>query len=206
MSILGSRYEVGESSTARPTRGRGIDYGFVSTVDAGERQQGIRECWVLVLGIPWEDPAEQCPNTHRNLREVNTRGQDLLSSMSMIHRTCMLYWRMLRIVGTEPDTAPACQCTFIREHNIQVHETRFQMQQAELAALRETDRRRQAQMVETLRVIRDMRREMSDMQAELLHCESSRGELDSQPKRQEFQMHTGYFLGKLTVTDRYLVI
>ncbi|GJV03186.1 putative reverse transcriptase domain-containing protein [Tanacetum coccineum] len=42
------------------------------------------------------------------------------------------------------------------------------MQQAELVALRETGRRRQAQMVETLRVIRDMRREMSDMQAELL--------------------------------------
>ncbi|GKF36484.1 hypothetical protein Tco_0113242, partial [Tanacetum coccineum] len=42
------------------------------------------------------------------------------------------------------------------------------MQQADLAALRETDRRRQAQMVEPLRVIRDMRREMSDMQAELL--------------------------------------
>ncbi|GJX91286.1 hypothetical protein Tco_0344612 [Tanacetum coccineum] len=42
------------------------------------------------------------------------------------------------------------------------------MQQAELAALRETDHRRQAQMVETLRVIRDIRREMSDMQAELL--------------------------------------
>ncbi|GKD53635.1 hypothetical protein Tco_1287022, partial [Tanacetum coccineum] len=50
----------------------------------------------------------------------------------------------------------------------QVHETRFQMQQAELAALRETDRRRQAQMVEPLRVIRDMRQKMSDMQAELL--------------------------------------
>ncbi|GKA44886.1 hypothetical protein Tco_0737682 [Tanacetum coccineum] len=50
----------------------------------------------------------------------------------------------------------------------QVHETRFQMQQAELAVLRETDRRRQDQMVETLRFIRDMRREMSDMQAELL--------------------------------------
>ncbi|GJU28611.1 hypothetical protein Tco_1167232 [Tanacetum coccineum] len=42
------------------------------------------------------------------------------------------------------------------------------MGEAELAALRETDRRRQDQMVETLRVIRDMRREMSDMQAELL--------------------------------------
>ncbi|GKF63848.1 hypothetical protein Tco_0187296, partial [Tanacetum coccineum] len=34
LSTLGSRYKVGESSTARPTRGRGIDYGFVSTIDA----------------------------------------------------------------------------------------------------------------------------------------------------------------------------
>ncbi|GJU20699.1 hypothetical protein Tco_1154041 [Tanacetum coccineum] len=41
----------------------------------------------------------------------------------------------------------------------QVHETRFQMYQAELVALRETDRRRQDQMVETLRVIRDMRQD-----------------------------------------------
>ncbi|GKD22810.1 hypothetical protein Tco_1224513, partial [Tanacetum coccineum] len=36
LSTLGSRYEVGESYIARPTRGRGIDYGFVSTVDAEE--------------------------------------------------------------------------------------------------------------------------------------------------------------------------
>ncbi|GKF46640.1 hypothetical protein Tco_0136442, partial [Tanacetum coccineum] len=34
LSTLGSRYEVGESCTARTTIGRGIDYGFVSTVDA----------------------------------------------------------------------------------------------------------------------------------------------------------------------------
>ncbi|GJV13986.1 hypothetical protein Tco_1359309 [Tanacetum coccineum] len=38
LSILGSRYEIGKSSTARPTRGRGIDYEFVSTVDAKERR------------------------------------------------------------------------------------------------------------------------------------------------------------------------
>ncbi|GKD45604.1 hypothetical protein Tco_1270249, partial [Tanacetum coccineum] len=38
LSTLGSRYEVGESSIARPTRGRGIDYGFVSTVDVEERR------------------------------------------------------------------------------------------------------------------------------------------------------------------------
>ncbi|GKC75982.1 hypothetical protein Tco_1126756, partial [Tanacetum coccineum] len=59
------------------------------------------------------------------------------------------------------------QSTLIQTQH-QVQETRFQMQQAELTALRESDRRRQAQMVETLRVIRDMRQEMSDIQAELL--------------------------------------
>ncbi|GJZ77397.1 hypothetical protein Tco_0642069 [Tanacetum coccineum] len=37
LSTLGPKYEVGESSTARPTTSRGIDYGFVSTVDAEAR-------------------------------------------------------------------------------------------------------------------------------------------------------------------------
>ncbi|GJV68799.1 putative reverse transcriptase domain-containing protein [Tanacetum coccineum] len=59
------------------------------------------------------------------------------------------------------------QSTLIQTQH-QVHETRFQMQQAELAELRETDRRCQDQMIETHRVIKDMRREMSDMQTELL--------------------------------------
>ncbi|GJX95934.1 hypothetical protein Tco_0351732 [Tanacetum coccineum] len=42
LSTLGFKYEVGESSTARPTGGRGIDYGY-----------GIRDTWV--------DPAEAAP-------------------------------------------------------------------------------------------------------------------------------------------------
>ncbi|GKF55993.1 hypothetical protein Tco_0166333 [Tanacetum coccineum] len=49
------------------------------------------------------------------------------------------------------------------------------MQQTEMVALGETDRRCQAQIAETLRVMRDMRREMSNMQAELLaHREQQR--------------------------------
>nr|GEV15233.1 putative ribonuclease H-like domain-containing protein [Tanacetum cinerariifolium] len=50
----------------------------------------------------------------------------------------------------------------------QVHKTRFQMQHAEMAELRETKRKHLAQMVETLRLMGDIRREMGDMQAELL--------------------------------------
>ncbi|GKG17125.1 hypothetical protein Tco_0362082, partial [Tanacetum coccineum] len=32
-----------ESSTVRPIEGRGVDYGFVSTIDAEARWQGISE-------------------------------------------------------------------------------------------------------------------------------------------------------------------
>ncbi|GKB89669.1 hypothetical protein Tco_0961941 [Tanacetum coccineum] len=39
LSTLGSRYEI----RARPIRGRGIDYGLVSTVDAEARRHGISE-------------------------------------------------------------------------------------------------------------------------------------------------------------------
>nr|GEV88833.1 reverse transcriptase domain-containing protein [Tanacetum cinerariifolium] len=53
LSTLCSRYEIGESSIARPTRGREIDYGFVSTLDAEVRRRGIgdvgygiRDTWV----------------------------------------------------------------------------------------------------------------------------------------------------------------
>ncbi|GJS58879.1 hypothetical protein Tco_0653663 [Tanacetum coccineum] len=38
LSTLGSRYEIGKSSTTRPTGDQGVDYGFVSTVDAEARR------------------------------------------------------------------------------------------------------------------------------------------------------------------------
>ncbi|GJY47197.1 hypothetical protein Tco_0436260 [Tanacetum coccineum] len=74
---LGSRYEVGESSTARPTRGRGIDYGFVSIVDAKARRWGIREVGYGIRDT-WVDPVkavlEIAPMT---MGEVNTRVTEL---------------------------------------------------------------------------------------------------------------------------------
>ncbi|GJZ51913.1 hypothetical protein Tco_0606428 [Tanacetum coccineum] len=56
----------------------------------------------------------------------------------------------------------------LQTHREQVHETRSQMQQANMAELRETDHRRQTHMVETLLMMQDMRQEMGNMQAELL--------------------------------------
>nr|GEZ86386.1 putative reverse transcriptase domain-containing protein [Tanacetum cinerariifolium] len=48
---LGSKYEVTESSTASPTRGQGIDYGFVSTLDAEARRRWIGEVGYETLRV-----------------------------------------------------------------------------------------------------------------------------------------------------------
>ncbi|GJZ31874.1 hypothetical protein Tco_0576921, partial [Tanacetum coccineum] len=73
LSTLGSRYEVGESSTARPTGGRGIDYGFVSTVDAEERRQGVRDVGYSIRDT-WVEPAEEVPEiAPMTVGEVNAR-------------------------------------------------------------------------------------------------------------------------------------
>ncbi|GJV61423.1 hypothetical protein Tco_1467523 [Tanacetum coccineum] len=115
-----------------PTRGRGLDYGFVSTVDAEERRQGIRDVGYGIRDT-WVDPAEAVPEIASvTLGEVNTRVTELAELHE--HDTQDLY----ALLEDAQDT------------------------------LQETDHRYQAQMVETLQVIRDMRREMSDMQAELL--------------------------------------
>nr|GFA09188.1 hypothetical protein [Tanacetum cinerariifolium] len=77
LSTLGSRYEVGESSTARPNGGQGIDYGFVNTLDAEARRRGIGEVGYGIRDT-WIDPTETVPKiTPMTVREVNTRVTEL---------------------------------------------------------------------------------------------------------------------------------
>ncbi|GKC03441.1 putative reverse transcriptase domain-containing protein [Tanacetum coccineum] len=182
---LGSRYEVGESSTARPTGGRGIDYGFVNTLDVEERRRGIREVGYGIRDT-WVDPAEAIPEiAPMTMGEVNTRVTELVELHE--HDTQDLYAHAIglsqavhfelqthheQVYAYESQlhahqTQLQLQSTLIQTQH-QVHETHFQMQQAEMAELRETDRRRQAHMVETLRVMRDIGQEMGAIQAELL--------------------------------------
>ncbi|GJV55608.1 putative reverse transcriptase domain-containing protein [Tanacetum coccineum] len=168
MSTICSRYEIGEVSTARPARGQGIDYGFVSTVDAEKRRHGIRDVGYGIRDT-WVDPAEAIPEiAPMTVGEVNTRVVGLAELHERIHRSCMPNrgcsgWPFFRgglghSIGFGSGTTSGAS-----DHRDQW-----------IAALRETDRRRQDQMVETLRVIRDMRREMSDMQAELLALREQR--------------------------------
>ncbi|GKG33388.1 hypothetical protein Tco_0433547, partial [Tanacetum coccineum] len=61
----------------RPTKGRGIDYGFVSTVDVEERRQGIRDVGYGIRDT-LVDPAKAVPEiAPMTVGEVNTRVTEL---------------------------------------------------------------------------------------------------------------------------------
>nr|GEW20850.1 hypothetical protein [Tanacetum cinerariifolium] len=181
LSTLGSRYEIGESSTARPTGVRGIDYRFVSTLDAEARRRGIGEFGYGIRDT-WVDPAEAVPEiTPMTLGEVNTRVTELAELHE--HDTQDLYALLAdakdsRTLISQRVTMDSQRVDLLMEDRIAHQETILimeeeayvarEIQQAEITELRETDRKRQAQMIETLRVIGDMRREMGEMQAELL--------------------------------------
>nr|GEX56368.1 putative reverse transcriptase domain-containing protein [Tanacetum cinerariifolium] len=210
LSTLGSRYEVRYSSIARPIGGQGINYGFVSTLDAEARRRGIGEVGYGIMDT-WVDPTETVPDiapmtvgedsrTRISQRvAVDSQRVDLLMNDMIAHQETIqivedeayaareawahsiglsqaVYFELQthqeQVYAHEfqlqtHQTQLQLQSTLIQTQH-QLHETRFQMQQTEIAELRETDRRRQEQMIETLRVMGYIRREMGDMQAELL--------------------------------------
>ncbi|GKA88233.1 hypothetical protein Tco_0809997 [Tanacetum coccineum] len=137
LSTLGSRYEIGESFTARPTGGQGVDYGFISTVDAEAIRQGISKVGVIEL-------AELHEHDTQNLYALSEDAQDRDSMDGGGGGLCFPrgLGSLDRIESGNPSGA--------------------------------SDPLRQAQMVETLCVMRDMRREIGDMQAELLALREQR--------------------------------
>ncbi|GKA79658.1 hypothetical protein Tco_0786254 [Tanacetum coccineum] len=173
LSILGPRYEIRESSTARPIRGRGIDYGFVSTVDAEARRQGINE-----VGYDIRDTWEGRTCISQRVT-IDSQRVDLIMEDRITHQ------ETIQIIEEEAYASREAWAHAIglsqtvhyelQTYREQVHETRSQMQQVEMAELQETDHRRQVHMVETLCVMRDMRREMGDMLAELLALREQQG-------------------------------
>nr|GEW52542.1 reverse transcriptase domain-containing protein [Tanacetum cinerariifolium]GEY99265.1 reverse transcriptase domain-containing protein [Tanacetum cinerariifolium] len=75
LSTLGSRYEVGESST----RGQGVDYRFYDTVEAEMRHRGIREVGYGIRDT-WIDLAE-IVETLRVMRDMRREMGDMQAEL-----------------------------------------------------------------------------------------------------------------------------
>nr|GEU47190.1 putative reverse transcriptase domain-containing protein [Tanacetum cinerariifolium] len=86
LSTLGSRYEIEESSTARPTKDREIDYGFVSTLDAEARRRGIGEVGYGIRDT-WVDLAEMVPEIAPMIvgERVDLLIEDRIAHQETIH-------------------------------------------------------------------------------------------------------------------------
>ncbi|GJW29321.1 hypothetical protein Tco_0046196 [Tanacetum coccineum] len=195
-AVRGSRYKVGESSTARPTRGQGIDYGFVSTVDAEERRQGIRDVGYGIRDT-WVDPAEAVPEiAHMTVGEVNTRvvelvelherdTQDLYALLEDAQDDSMVWWRRRLYACTRRGWAHSIGLSQATHQELQTHrdhvyahETHLQAHQTQLQlpeySLFQTPANQRTSWFRDSGSIRDMRQEMSDMQAELLALREQR--------------------------------
>ncbi|GJX27526.1 hypothetical protein Tco_0233822 [Tanacetum coccineum] len=122
LSTLGFKYEVGESSTARPTGGRGIDYGY-----------GIRDTWV--------DPAEAVPEIAPiTIGEVNTRVTELVEldehDMQDLYALLEDARDKEEVYASREAWAHAIGLSQEVHYELQTHR-----EQAELLALREQQRR-----------------------------------------------------------------
>ncbi|GJY58989.1 hypothetical protein Tco_0458881 [Tanacetum coccineum] len=146
LSTIGSRYEDGESSTTRPTGAEAVPE--VAPTTLGEVNTRVAELAEL--------HEHDIQDLYALLEDAQEEEEAYASRQAWAHS-----------IGLCQTVHHELQGTLIQTQH-QVRETRSQMQQAKMAELRETERKRKGQMVETLRVMRDMRREMSDMQVELL--------------------------------------
>ncbi|GJS76357.1 putative reverse transcriptase domain-containing protein [Tanacetum coccineum] len=109
LSTLGPRYEVGESSIARPTGGRGVDYGFVSTLDAEERRRGISEVGYGIRNT-WVNPAEAVPEVApMTMGEVNTRVTELVE---LHERDTQDLYALLEDAQDDPGTSDIATATW----------------------------------------------------------------------------------------------
>ncbi|GKD60804.1 hypothetical protein Tco_1298313, partial [Tanacetum coccineum] len=191
LSTLGSKYETKESFTARPTRDQGVDYGD-TWVDPAEAVPEIAPMTVGEVNTRVIELAELHEHDTQDLYALLEDAQDSRSRIS--HRVNMdsqwvdllmgdrmtlqeTIWMVEEeayafqetwphLIGlsqaTHQELQTHCDHVYAHETHLQAHQTQLQLQ----GTLIQTQH--QAHMVETLRMMRDMRGEMGDMQTELL--------------------------------------
>ncbi|GJU96933.1 hypothetical protein Tco_1326204, partial [Tanacetum coccineum] len=184
LSTLGSRFEIGESSTARPIGDPAEAVPEISPVTMGKvntrvtklaelHERDAQDLYALL-----EDAQDGRTRISQRVAMDSQRVDLLMSDRMTLHETVWIVEQ--EAYASREAWAHLIGLSQAVHHELQTHrdhvyETHSQIQQTEIAELRDTDRRHKAQIAETLRVMRDMRLEMSDMQAELLaHQEQQR--------------------------------
>ncbi|GJT13574.1 hypothetical protein Tco_0860616 [Tanacetum coccineum] len=173
--VLGLRYEVDESSsapTARPTGGFKADYGFVATLDDDIRQDPKR-----FVGLS-QRMTDFVTTVRQDTDEIYVRlddAQDDRSLMSgqlnMLFRDRRAHARTALIMEREARLSHEAWGQSMDASNTACSEVRalrtiVLAHQTEIAALRAADRARQAQLVETLRLMSTLQTQVTALQGQ----------------------------------------
>ncbi|GKD57637.1 hypothetical protein Tco_1291024 [Tanacetum coccineum] len=153
---LGSRYEVGESSfapTDRPTGGFRADYGFFGTLDNKIRRDPERECMEDFVTTVRQDTYEIYGRLDDAQNRLLMSGRlNMLYRVRRAHaRTALLMEREARL--SREAWVQSMDASDTTRSEVRALRTIVLAQQIEIAALRAADRARQAQLVETLRLM-----------------------------------------------------
>ncbi|GJS09568.1 hypothetical protein Tco_0366364 [Tanacetum coccineum] len=143
---LGLRYEAGESSsapTSRPSRGFRANYGFVATLDDEIRRDPKRDVGYGITDT-WDEMLVGMPGApSNNDTELGRRMTNFVTTVRQ--DTDEIYGRL--------DEVRALWTTLLA-------------QQTEIAGLRVADRTRQAQLVETLTLLRTLQTQVTELQSQ----------------------------------------
>nr|GEU81567.1 reverse transcriptase domain-containing protein [Tanacetum cinerariifolium] len=159
LSTLGSRYEIGESST----RGRGVDYGFADTVEAEMRHREKVNTRVTELAELHEHDTHDLYALLEDAQDVLIVEEEAYAAREAWAHSVVLSQTVHHELQTHREQVYAqeyqlqthqtqlqLQNTLIQTQQ-QLHETYSQIQQAEMAGLRETNRVRQQIMAPVTR-------------------------------------------------------
>ncbi|GJU02216.1 putative reverse transcriptase domain-containing protein, partial [Tanacetum coccineum] len=186
-------YEIARrSSTARPVRGQRIDYGFVSTVDAEERRQGIRDVGYRIRDT-WIDPTEVVPEiAPMTVGEVNTRvvelaelherdTQDLMTLQETVwmveEEAYASREAWARSIGLSQATHQELQThrdhVYAHETYLQAHQTQLQLQSTLIQTQHQVHKTRFQMQHTELAALRETDRRLRKQAELLVACESS---------------------------------
>ncbi|GJU90494.1 hypothetical protein Tco_1302917 [Tanacetum coccineum] len=161
LSTLGSRYEVGESSTARPTRGQGIDYGIRGTwVDPAE---AVLEIAPMIVGEVKTRVTELVELHEHDTQDLYALLEDAQDSRSRISQRVDMDSQRVDLLMGDRMTLQETVWMAYRDHvyahetHLQAYQTHLQLQstliqtqhKAELLTLREQQRRARQPRLET---------------------------------------------------------
>ncbi|GJS18586.1 hypothetical protein Tco_0413058 [Tanacetum coccineum] len=139
---LGSRYKIGESSTARPTSGRGIDYGD-TWVDPAEAVLEIAPVTLGEVNTRVTELAELHEHDTQDLYALLEDAQDIWMVGEEAYASREAWAHSIRLSqATHQELQTHRDYVYAHETHLQAHQTQLQLQ--------------------------DMRREMSNMQVKLL--------------------------------------